>query len=48
MSSAVVSSAAAAAASLASAAAAAASFRQVLAGLEPELVSGTDSAAFCR
>ncbi len=45
MSSAVL-SAAAAAASLSSAATAAASFRQALAGLEPELVSGTDSAAF--
>ncbi len=45
MSSAVVSSVAAAA-SLASAAAAAASFRQMLAGLSPELASGTDSAVF--
>ncbi len=39
-------SSSAAAASLSSAAAAAASFRQMLAGLEPELASGTDSAAF--
>jgi hypothetical protein len=46
MASAVLSSAVAATASLASAAAAAALFRQLLAGLSPELASGTDSAAF--